>query len=180
MAAEHKNDEIIKVYQDMKKKIPNLIFLIERSKNKNVVVYEGILTAPGKLNAEKPVDVYWQDIDPAYVAANRKAGKMDDRSDLNMIESQFAYGVSTKPAAKAGEYEVHLVALPDRACVELLDDKGLPQIRITLNGKQCYLVRVYVHSVERWLNPMPKVEYVDISGYDIATGQLVTERVIPK
>ncbi len=81
----------LQVYQQTKEKVPALLFIIERSKNKNIVVYSAVFHGH-HLHREKPVDVFWHDIDPAYMAANRKAGKMDDRSELNMIESQFAYG----------------------------------------------------------------------------------------
>jgi hypothetical protein len=56
-------------------------------------VYEALRSGDKKeLDHKKPMDVYWMDIDPAYVKETRKKGKMDDRSDLNTIEKQFAYG----------------------------------------------------------------------------------------
>lgn len=47
----------------------------------NIVVYEALKKGEA-LDANKPVDVYWLDIDPAYVAANRKKGIMTDRSEV--------------------------------------------------------------------------------------------------
>lgn len=72
-------------------KNPNIAFIVERSKNKNIVVYEG-LVKDGKIDPAKPLDVYWLDIDPVNVKNNRAKGQKHDRSELGMIESKMAYG----------------------------------------------------------------------------------------
>jgi hypothetical protein len=56
-----------------------------------VVVYEA-KHAGGKFDAAAPCAVYWMDIEPEYVKANRAKGIMSDRSDLGMMESSMAYG----------------------------------------------------------------------------------------
>jgi len=146
----------------------------------NIVVYEALKGADGKLNAAKPVEVYWLDIDPEYVAAARKKGVQSDRVDLNAIERQFAYGVSAEPiqGAAAGRYNLKLVALPERPVTMYLDAEGKLHGTIAVNGAQVDLVRIYVHAVDRMLRT-PKVEYVDLVGQD-AEGKYVHERIIPK
>lgn len=51
-----------------------------------------MLGKDGKLDANKPLDGYWLDIDPEYVKANRKKGKTDDRDELSYIDKTMAYG----------------------------------------------------------------------------------------
>jgi len=183
----HPLDEVLKRHESqlgqllvIRDRIPNTTFIIERSKNKNVVVYEAKVGSDGKPHAEKPLEVYWQDIDPAYVAANRKKGKMDDREDLNMIESTMAYGISTKPHEKhRHHHRVNCVAIKDKQLVLYQDDHGRCHIRTTINGKEANLVRVYVHSVERMFLPMPKIEYVEFFGFTVDTHEFVVEKVVP-
>jgi hypothetical protein len=102
---------------------PNVLFFIARSKNENIVVYEAAKKSDSELDPAKPIDVYWLDIDPAYQQANRKKGVMSDRSDLNMIEKQFAYGVGFEAAPnKPGTFLLKLVALPERPVTLFIKD----------------------------------------------------------
>jgi len=171
----------LQTYHFIKKRIPRVTFIIERSKNKNVVVYEALLK-DGKIDNAKPIDVYWQDIDPAYVKANRAKGKLDDRENLNMIENSMAYGCSAKhDDKKPGTYKVNCVAISDKDLTLVgPDDKGEFHVRLAIKGKMCNLVRVFVHSVDRLFGLMPKVEWVEFVGFDIESGELITERVVPK
>jgi len=183
---QHPMDEVLHKHKDqlgqlhiIRQRIPNTTFIIERAKNKNVVVYEAKLGPDGKPHPEKPLEVYWQDIDPAYVAANRKKGKMDDREDLNMIENNLAYGISTKPHEKhKHHHRVNCVAIKDKPLVLWQDEHGRCHVRTTIKGREANLVRVYVHSVERMLLP-PRVEYVEFFGLTVDTHELVVEKVVP-
>ena len=56
-----------------------------------VVVYEA-KHAGGKFDSAAPCAVYWMDLEPDYVKANRANGVMSDRSELGMMESTMAYG----------------------------------------------------------------------------------------
>lgn len=72
----------------------NILFFIARSKNKNLVIYEGKVSGDGhSFDTAKAVDVYWLDLDPEYQAAKRKKGVTSDKEELNLVEKQFAYGV---------------------------------------------------------------------------------------
>lgn len=59
----------------------------------NIVMYEALKSADA-LDAKKPVDVYWLDIDPAYVAAARKKGVTTDRVDVRKQEN-MGWGLMT-------------------------------------------------------------------------------------
>jgi len=153
---------------------PNLLFFIARSKNANIVVYEAILKN-GKFDANKPFEVFWLDIDPEFVKKNRAKGINTDRSDLNMIEKQFAYGISWELIANEKDaYKLKLVALSERPVTVRIVD-GKPIAKLQINGVQSRVERVYVHSKERMLG-LPKVEYVDVEGVDDA-GKPVKERI---
>ena len=46
---------------------PDILLVIVRSKNKNIVVYEANIEN-GTLDSKKPIDSYWLDIDVSAVA----------------------------------------------------------------------------------------------------------------
>jgi hypothetical protein len=155
---------------------PLVLFWIERSKNKNIVVYEA--TASAAAGCYDTILPYWLEIDPAYVAKNRLAGKKDDRSELNYIEKQIAYGVSTKPSTDPRNRfpVVSLVALPNIVAHLVTCSDNIPRLRMVIGGKLAYLRRVYVESSESWVG-LPKVLYVELFGVDL-TGVDVYERIV--
>lgn len=100
--AEEKKTDIDPYIEEYLAKVenPNIMFVISRTKNKNIVVYEARVDA-GAIRAADPVDAYWLDIDPEYMAKNRAKGKDSDREDLNMIERRMAYGCAPARAGLA-------------------------------------------------------------------------------
>ena len=62
------------------------LFIIERSKNANVVHYDARLTADGNLDPKEPVIAYW-------VLLAKDGG----REKLSWIEKKKAYGFTIKP-----------------------------------------------------------------------------------
>jgi hypothetical protein len=117
---------------------------------------------------------YWLDIEPSYVEAARKKGKMDDRVELNMIEKKMAYGCSASPKpGEEGTFIVKLVAFPSRLVTVKLED-GKPVARMSINGEDHQLKKIYVTATERTLR-LPKVEHIDLFAVD-KDGKAVTER----
>lgn len=78
------------------------LFIIERSKNANVVHYDARLTAYGNLDPEEPVIAYW-----IMLAEDGR------RKKLGWIEKRKAYGFTVKPNVAAKSYTMTLVAAPE-------------------------------------------------------------------
>src|SRR5262247_4394987 len=72
---------------------PAHLFVIERSKNKNIVVYDANRGPAGELDASEPVVAYWL-----------LNGEADKREELNRVERERAYGVDVTPGDSAGTY----------------------------------------------------------------------------
>ena len=66
------------------------------------MVYEALKSADGALDAHKPIDVYWLDIDPEYQAAARKKGHKTDRVD---VSSNTQYRQQGKTPEAQGQEE---------------------------------------------------------------------------
>jgi hypothetical protein len=156
---------------------PNLMFVICRNKNANTVCYEAV--KEGDKLGGAAIQVYWLDIEPSYVEAARKKGKMDDRVELNVIEKKMAYGCSaTASTTTPGEYSVKLVAFPKRlGTLKLAADGTTPVMYMEINGQQCVLKKIFVQAVDRMIG-LPKVEYIELFGVD-ADGNAAQERLKP-
>jgi hypothetical protein len=168
---------------------PDALFMIERNKNQNIVVYEAVRSSVNHacLDSKEPVRVYWEEIDPAYMAANRKKGKTDNYSPLNAFERQFAYGVASHRAAVTGagagssssnnNYDITLVSLPSKILNVRFNPKGFARAYTTVAGQpEVELTRVFVHIRERML-ATPVVEFIDLYGISPTTGSPVSERL---
>ncbi len=143
----------------------NHLFIVERSKNKNLVQYDVRLTENDDILDSNPVSVYW-------VLENGR------QRDLNLIQRRFAYGIDSCEKLDKNKFRVVLVALKDReVIIEKMD--GSFRAIIVINDKPSVLERVYVESRERAIG-LPRVIYVDLFGRTKETGLPVNERIVPK
>jgi Domain of unknown function (DUF4833) len=133
------------------------LFVIERSKNKNIVCYD-LLHPEGQATHPK-LDVYWR--------MNQEKGQ---RSELTLFERDRAYGyriVSEHPLSFA------LKAAPKRP-IEVVTRSGQTSAELTISGVRATLDAVYVKTREGGL--IPQVLYVELQGH-LPSGALVTERI---
>eukprot|EP00746_Dinoflagellata_sp_MGD_P008381 gnl/MRDRNA2_/MRDRNA2_116774_c0_seq1.p1 gnl/MRDRNA2_/MRDRNA2_116774_c0~~gnl/MRDRNA2_/MRDRNA2_116774_c0_seq1.p1 ORF type:complete len:942 (+),score=239.42 gnl/MRDRNA2_/MRDRNA2_116774_c0_seq1:79-2904(+) len=142
---------------------PDVLFLITRSKNDNVVVYRYVAD-----DQNQPCEAFWWDLSSVPRPAH-------NRAELIWLEKKFAYGVTAKKISDS-EFRLTLVALKSRL-VTLQRGPGGPCAMASISGRTCALYRIFVMAVEAI--PMPKVKYVNIHGVDLETGNEVVEKVLP-
>ena len=177
MSAAPVDSAILTQLSGLRSSSPNILFFISRSKNANIVVYEANLK-DGKLDPKDPVLVYWLDIDPEYVKKNRSKGINTDRSELNMVEKQFAYGLSSESLGN-GKYKISLVAFKERPVIVEFDAAtNKLSCQMQINGSMVDLYRVYINATDRMIG-LPKVNYVELTGSD-TNGNALSEKIIPK
>jgi hypothetical protein len=140
------------------------LFVIARSLNANVVLYEAHLRADGTLDPEKPLTVTWR--------LDAKGGR---REGLNFVERIRAYGVDVSPLAEADSWRVKVRALPTRPLV-LHAGTGCPFVTAEVGGRDAILRRVFVTATGGLL---PKVASVELTGIALETALPVTERFTP-
>jgi len=138
------------------------LFVIERSKNRNLVQYEVCLKDSTELIDQSPVKAYW-------VLEN------GETKTLNALENKLAYGLRSQTRVGTNRYVINLAALKARdIIVERVG--GNYKAILLIDGKQSYLEKVYVESEERW-SGLPKVHYVDVFGSTVNTHTPVKERL---
>jgi hypothetical protein len=140
------------------------LFVIARSLNANVVLYEAAVRPDGALDPEKPVRVTWR--------LDAQDGR---REGLNFVERIRAYGVDVTRIAGTDAWRVKVRALPTRKLV-LHAGTGCPFVTAEVGGRDAILRRVFVTATGGLL---PKVTSVDLSGVDVETALPVTERFVP-
>jgi hypothetical protein len=148
----------------------NLMFFIQRNKNKNTVVYDLHLESGGSINSRKPIDVYW---------LRYSSTKNGERMELTWLQRTFAFGYNAKKdKSKEGSFWITLTAYDGRKIHLEKDTKGKYVATMTIDGKYCRLNNIWVYADES--GTWPKVIHVDLHGTDMITGKTVHERILNK
>ena len=142
------------------------LFIIERSKNANVVHYDAQLDGNGRLDPKEPVIVYW-----IMLAEDGR------REELNWLERHKAYGFSIHQDRGGQFYRMTLMAYEERE-VKVFQDGEKVRAEIAIDTRPSYLERIYIDSTEGTL--IPKVNYIELFGQDVKSGEKRYEKILPK
>jgi hypothetical protein len=138
------------------------LFVIERSKNRNVVRYDLVLDRSGSYDPRRPLDVYW-----SMLAEDGR------REELSLLERQ-AYGFELLPNAKPSELGVRLIAVKARPLM-VRGGRGAYRVELSLQGVPAYLDRVFVATREGPV--LPTVLYIELRGRSLRDGRALSERI---
>lgn len=148
------------------KGIKDLMFYVQRDPNTNTVVYELNRTAQGTLDEKEPVHAFWI----RYADGN-------EYKELNYIQRKFAYGLNATKQDK-DTYELKFACYSKLSLFLRRSTDGRYRIYTTINQREAILDRVFVR-IEGGTFWVPNVLYVELSGRDAATDNLITERFKP-
>ena len=142
------------------------LFLIERSKNANVVHYDASFGADGKLAPGEPVVAYW-------VMLAKDGG----RKKLNWLEKKKAYGIRIKPDLPGKGYTLTLAAAPWLP-LSIKKAGDTTRAEVAINGRPAVLEKMFIQTHDRLIGP--KVDYIELYGKDLQTGEACREKIVPK
>lgn len=142
------------------------LFTIERSKNANIVQYDAQLTPEGKLDPKEPIISYWVML--------AKDGR---KQELNLIEKKMAYGFKAKYDAEGNFVIIDMVADIQRK-VKVYEIDGIYRAETLIDGHSAFVEKIYIKSIEG--RTLPRVEYIELFGQDIETGDDRYEKLISK
>ena len=147
-------------------KITQPLFIIERSKNANVVHYDAHLTAAGGIDSNEPVIAYW-----VMLATD------GHREELNLIEKKKAYGFTIKPDSSVNGYKMTVVAIP-QGQITVKKDEDAIRGELVIDGHPAILEKIYINATDGLLGP--KVHYIELYGKDLKTGEKRYQKIVKK
>ncbi len=115
------------------------------------------------------------------------------REELGRFELYWAWGTSVVnekyekdkvvPQVRFTALEAHMKH-PLRPRIEIFDASNgsatrIPRLVATLNGRECVIFRAHVHATENPFPFVPTVNWVNIHGIDIWTGQEIVVTIKP-
>ena len=142
------------------------LFVIERSANKNMVQYEAQLTGEGSLDPKEPVIAYW------VMLANG-----GHREELTFVEKQLAYGFTIQPDPSGRGYRMVLAGDKERE-IRVYQEKDKVTAEMMIAGRPAILKKLLVNSDDGGI--LPSVNYIELFGRDLKSGEERYEKVLPK
>jgi hypothetical protein len=141
------------------------LFIIERSKNANVVHYDARLTADGKLDPKEPVIAYWV-----------MTAEDGHREELNWMEKKKGYGFDIKPDPSINGYKMTLMAAPQQQITVKKAENAI-RAEVVIGGRQAILEKIYIDASDGLTGP--KVNYMMLHGKDLKTGEKLSQKIVP-
>lgn len=141
-----------------------ILFSIGRSKDTNEIFYSINLNNSGKLNTDKPINVYWL-----------KRTENNKIEPLSWIQNKFAYGIVYLSKSETSA-KFHFAAY-DRRIFELKKNKQNEFKVFTISAnKEVEVNRIYIYITGGtfWFPEIPKIElFATISGTDIKIKEII-------
>lgn len=160
----------------------NRVFIFERSKNAQLVVYAANFNSKNELYPKWPLDIYWQSFGWSKADARTNA--------TGMVERKMAWGYKHKVLSDTDEvaskstgdasvkYRICLSAMPQRVAVFYVNKDQVPVLEVDIGGQYSRLEKVFVKTADS-NKFIPTVEYVELFGKDCDTNEDTYEKYIP-
>ncbi len=146
-------------------KTNELLFYIQRNHNANTIIYDANFDGYGNLVQDKPINVYW-------VRYDENGQKMK----LRTIEKWYAYGVECSKSKDDTCFKVELAANSKKEFKLLQTAPNKAVLTTSINGKLSVLEHMYIFADNTGI--WPKVKYIDVFGYDIASGENTFQKIV--
>jgi hypothetical protein len=141
------------------------VFKIERSKNANIIQYDAQIGPNGKLDASEPVVGYWI-----------RLAEQGQRQELSWVQREFAFGFDAEYDPASDSVSMELAVDIGRSISVIRDGDNYRAIS-TIDGVAAFLDKVYINAHKNGF--FFTVEYIDIFGTDVNTGEERVERFVP-
>jgi hypothetical protein len=141
------------------------LFIIERSKNANIVQYDAQVGPDGKLVKKDPVVAYWV-----------RLAEQGQVEKLSWVQKTFAYGFKARLDGNRETVKLEMKADFSRPITIIREgDKYRATARI--DGAPSYLEKIFVNASRKGISFT--VHYVELHGEDVKTGEALYEKFVP-
>ena len=127
--------------------------VLERKHNRNQVVMEAVVDAKHNIT---DIQMYWNDVDPAYQAKARKKGIMTDRAEFTKMD-YFAYGIKTR-IVQPSIWEFSFTRLSNWIFTVVSSDKGT----VAIMPGHIEVQKVFIEDYK--VLGIPKVKHIIVTG----------------
>lgn len=131
-------------------KVNNLLFYIQRSLNKNIVIYSYNMNSNNEIDITNPISVYW--------IMKEKGPNITE--SLSYIEQKLAYGYTILTRNKQ-RIDFYIHSVPDMILtIKPHYNNNIITKYTCVNSHQESITKIYVKTKTGWIKP--NVEYIDL------------------
>jgi len=148
------------------KNIDNMLFYIQRDPNINTAIYTLNYQENGKIDKSNPIKAYWI-----------RYAEKGVKKDFTYVQRKFAYGIESKALINE-EFELQFVSykkLP--LTLKKTDSDQKYHVFVNVNQKKIQVEKIFVR-IEGGSFWLPNVKYAEVTGIDISSNKIVTERML--
>jgi len=150
------------------KNIDNMLFYIQRDPNINTAIYTINYQENGKIDKSNPIKAYWI-----------RYAEKGVKKDFTYIQRKFAYGIESK-ALNNEDFELQFVSykkLP--LTLKKTDSDQKYHVFLNVNQKKIQVEKIFVR-IEGGSFWLPNVKYAEVTGIDVSSNKIITERMLLK
>jgi hypothetical protein len=150
------------------KNIDNMLFYIQRDPNINTAIYAINYQDNGKIDKSNPIKAYWI-----------RYAEKGVKKDFTYIQRKFAYGIESK-AINNEDFELQFVSykkLP--LTLKKTDSDQKYHVFVNVNQKKIQVEKIFVR-IEGGSFWLPNVKYAEVTGIDVSSNKIITERMLLK
>jgi len=150
------------------KNVDNMLFYIQRDPNINTAIYAVNYQENGKIEKSNPIKGYWI-----------RYAEKGEKKDFSYVQRKFAYGIESK-ALNNEEFELQFVSYKKLSLtLKKLDSDQKYHVFVNLNQRKIQVEKIFVR-IEGGSFWLPNVKYAEITGIDISSNKIITERIVLK
>lgn len=142
-----------------------MLFYLQRSHNKNTIVYDLNTLPNGTLDKDQPIKMHWIRFE--------EGGRV---ADLSFIQRR-AFGVKCKPADKAENSFIVKFNNFNKRDMLLAKTSGGYRALIKIANETAELESVYIQAQNNALGMPLSFKYIELSGISIRTKKKLSERI---
>jgi hypothetical protein len=141
------------------------LFKIERSKNANIIQYDAQIGTDSRLYEKEPVIGYWV-----------RLAEHGQVQELSWVQRNLAFGFDADFHPESDSVTLKMAADIGQPILVRLHEGKYRGI-VEINGKPSQLEKIFIQSHGKGISVT--VDYIDIHGNDLGTGQETFMRVAP-
>ncbi|PBQ32817.1 DUF4833 domain-containing protein [Sphingobacteriaceae bacterium] len=147
----------------------DLLFYIQRTHNKNTIMYTLNYNADSTINEKEPVKIFWI-----------RYSDKGEVAPLSYIQRNYAYGIESQMTdATKKTFKLNLVSYKKRT-IYLMRSEVDKQYHayVMMDNKLVYLFKAFA-KIDGGTFWVPHITYVELTGKDSMTGKKIIEKIIP-
>lgn len=145
------------------------LFVIERSRNSDIIYYDLNASDGGKLDTNKPISYYWT-----------KESKGHFKEPLTRIQEDMGYGIRYIQS----EYQnndilrFYFISMRNQVFSLKKDNQGRYSLFTSFGGKELIVKRLFIQFGNKsfWF---PKISFVEIFASNPITGETFSRKILP-